>query len=153
MVADLLLDANVFMYAAGGEHPYRDSCRSVIRALARDDGRLGDRVACIDTELLQEVAYRYVSIGKAAVGRDLQASILRLDLPFLPVDEPAARTFLDLQRTHAPDLDRRQVSVRDLRRLAVMVRHGIPAILTADRDFDRFPGIERTDPREVTPAS
>ncbi len=147
-MARILLDANVFMYAAGGEHPYRDPARSIVQRLADSRG-LQPWTPCVDSELFQEIAYRYASIGKAHVGHQLQRHILALPLRVLAVDEAVVGAFIDAQAHHADALEHRRIAVRDLLHLAVMSVHGIGAILTADRDFDGLPGVRRVDLTEL----
>ena len=48
------LDANIFMYAAGAEHPYKAPCVEILARL-----EVGELQAVINTEILQEMLYRY----------------------------------------------------------------------------------------------
>ena len=50
----VFLDVNIPMYAAGQTHPYREPCAWLMTQVAR--GRIA---AAIDTEIIQEVLYRY----------------------------------------------------------------------------------------------
>jgi len=144
MAADMLIDANVFMYAAGGEHRYRGPCRTIVRMLGNQPA-LDGRTACVDTELFQEVAYRYASIGRPSTGREMQRAIRALGLRLLSVDAPVVDRFVELQETHGDALEQRRVSVRDLLHLAVMRAAGIDHILSADRDFELL-AVQRVDP-------
>lgn len=148
-MADALIDTNVFMYAAGGEHPYREPCRRVVSGL--QTGRVGPHRAVLDAELFQELAYRFVSIGRASVGLELQRNVLALSLPVLAVDAEVVSTFVRHQQTYAAELAARSVSVRDVLHLAAATRHGVGVVVTADRDFDRFREIVRLDPRALAP--
>jgi len=49
----VFLDANVVMYAVGGEHPYRLPCQQVMSAIANNT-----LTAAIDTEIVQEILHR-----------------------------------------------------------------------------------------------
>src|SRR5437879_3110109 len=49
-----LIDANVFFYAAGSPHPYRDASTETMRRIQR-----GEIEAAISTEILQEVLHYY----------------------------------------------------------------------------------------------
>ena len=60
MTEPTFLDVNVFMYAAGASHPYKSPC---LRTLADVETRLLSAV--INTEILQELLYRYSHIGMA----------------------------------------------------------------------------------------
>ena len=45
--------------------------------------------------------------------------------------------------------DHSNMRARDLLHVAVMRRLGVERIVSADRDFDRFPGVTRLDPVDV----
>ncbi len=150
MADTVLIDANIFMYAAGGPHAYREPCRQIVRTLATRGGRLRQSTAVIDAELFQEVAYRYASIGKAEIGRAMQESIRALGLPVIAIDEQVVDVFIELQRRLRASLTSSGPSVRDLLHAAAMQAHGVRTIVTADRDFDALPDIERLDPTEVS---
>ncbi len=66
----VFLDANVVMYAVGGEHPYRLPCQKVMVAIASDALR-----AAIDTEIVQEI----LPIISADRHFDLVEGIPRID--------------------------------------------------------------------------
>jgi len=100
----------------------------------------------VDTETFQELAYRYASIGRPAVGRRLQESLLTLGIAVLPVDRAVVDAFVGLQERYQHELEGRRVSVRDLLHAAVAVASGIETILSADRDFDLLAGVRRLDP-------
>jgi len=74
------LDVNIFMYAAGVPHPYKDPC---VRILS--DVETGVLVAAINTEILQELLYRYSHIKLADKGVQLCRGILEYPLTILPV--------------------------------------------------------------------
>jgi len=143
----VLIDTNVFMYAAGREHPHRGPCREVVRQLGT--GLVGGRTAAVDAELFQEIAYRYASIGRASLGLQMQRSVAALPLEFLPVDDEVIEAFMALQER--PDVTQAsaKICVRDLLHVAVMQRFGIETILSTDRDFDAIEGIERLAPEAI----
>lgn len=143
-MADALIDANIFMYAAGGPHPYRDPCRELVRGLGT--GTVRGHRALVDAELFQELAYRYASIGRSEVGWELQRSLLALSLPILAVDGQVIQAFLRHQSTYAALVRSRAVAMRDLLHLAVATRHGVTVVVSADRDLDRFAEVQRLDP-------
>ena len=149
MPADALIDSNVFMYAAGGEHTCREPCRRIVRALGSGNGSVSGWTAAIDTETYQEIAYRYASIGKAGAGRRIQRAIRSLPVRVLGVDLETLDRFVDLQETYEAAMQAGKVSVRDLLHVAAMLRHGVGAIVTADRDFDRIEEIQRVDPADL----
>jgi predicted nucleic acid-binding protein len=68
------------MYAAGKPHPYRAPC---IRILS--DVEKGLLTAAINTEILQELLYRYHRLGVADKGIQLCRQVLKLPLTVWPV--------------------------------------------------------------------
>ena len=138
-MADLepwFIDANVPMYAAGAPSEYKAACIAILEAAAS-----GKIVAVTDAEVIQEIAYRYWHIGKLAealeIARDFAAAIPRV----LPVDVQDAMAMLELLAAHP------QLTPRDALHCAVMKRHGISRIITADRHFTTIPDIVCMDPR------
>jgi predicted nucleic acid-binding protein len=67
----VFLDANVAMYAAGGEHPYRLPCQKVMAAIAGDALR-----AAIDTEIVQEILHRYGALQRYAEAVTVASDLL-----------------------------------------------------------------------------
>jgi predicted nucleic acid-binding protein len=132
------LDANVPIYAAGGEHPYREHCARIIVAAAR-----GDIDAVTDTEVIQEIAYRFHSVGRRTLGLQVAEEFLDVVTAVLPVTRADTARALALLRAHDFLLP------RDAIHAAVIGAAGLHTILTADRHFDRIPGITRIDPSEL----
>ena len=60
----LLVDANVFMYAAGSDHPNKPRAIRFLESVAA-----GETDAAVDAEVLQEILHRYRSIGRWKEGR------------------------------------------------------------------------------------
>lgn len=129
------LDANVFIYAAGRPHPYREPCVAILRAVAEDEIH-----AVASTEVLQEILHLYQRRGQSAQGAQLVRSILVLLPDLLPVE----RADLEL----AADLSERYPAVpaRDAVHAAIVVRRGLAGIVSADRHFDDMREVSRTDP-------
>lgn len=133
-----LLDTNVIVYAAGRSHPYRVPCERVLRAVY--DGSLS---ACVDSELLQELLYRYARIGEASRGRDLALEVLVLVPEVLPIGAAEIRRAIELGVKY-PGL-----SPRDLIHAAVALEHGIAEIISTNRDFDQIAELRRIHPKDV----
>ena len=55
------LDANVFMYAAGAPHAYKEPCVHILA-----DAETDKLNATVDTEIFQELLYRYSLIFSLA---------------------------------------------------------------------------------------
>jgi predicted nucleic acid-binding protein len=54
----ILIDANIFMYAAGRESPQRLPCQRFLERIVSGEGP----AACTDAEVLQEILHRYHSL-------------------------------------------------------------------------------------------
>ena len=131
------LDANVLMYAAGVAHPLREPCRE---ALAR---AIDQEVSLVtDAEVLQEILYRYFSIGREEVARAVYDSAIRLCDEVLPIDEGHTSRALELLLEHG------ELSPRDAIHAATMEDHGLERLLSTDRDFDALDQVERIYPAE-----
>ena len=132
----ILVDANVFMYAAGKPSPQRGPCQRFLRdVLAGLAGQV-----CTDAEVLQEVLHRYRSIGAADTGYRLFDAVLSLGIPILAVGEAEVAEARRLLAEHTA------LSTRDGVHLGVMRTNGVRSVLTYDRDFDAIPWVERREP-------
>jgi len=135
----IFVDANVPMYAAGKPHPMKDPCIRIVAAAAR-----AAHAFVSDAEVLQE--------------------LLHVSRRRLPADGPSPyASFAAVMADRVLAVEGRDVvaaarlgeavpegvSTKDLVHAAVMQRHGIARIVTADRDFDRVPDVERLDPARL----
>jgi uncharacterized protein len=131
------LDASILMYAAGDPHPLREPCRD---ALSR---AVSHRTTLVtNSEVLQEIIYRYFSIRKADTARVVYQSAVRLCTEVLPVAEEHTTRALDLLSKYPG------ISPRDAIHIATMESAGIKQILSTDRDFDNLREIRRMDPAQ-----
>ncbi len=132
------LDSNVPLYAVGSAHRLREPCRAVLRAVGD-----GDLEGVTSTEVLQEVLHKLLE----ARGRGDSRALGAYDR-FAELMEPQTKPVepIDLSRARALAETHTRLPARDLVHLAVMERHGLDAIVTADRHFDGLPGIRRLDP-------
>ncbi len=132
------LDVNVPMYAAGKDHPYKESCVWVLTEIA--NGRL-DTV--INSEIIQEVLYRYGAIQQWQIGAQMAQNLLDLVPTVLPVTTNDMKTAVSLFDQHAPQ----GVKARDVLHTAVMHNHQLTHIISTDKHFDQIDGITRLDPQ------
>lgn len=131
----LLLDANIPMYAEGGEHRYQQPCKQVME-LARCDSS----AYCTDTEVLQEILYVYFSRGETGRGIGVAQDLLGMFPTIIPITVSEITTAMQLMsQTHA-------LASRDAIHAAVVFEHGLEGIVSADQDYDRIPGLRRFDP-------
>jgi predicted nucleic acid-binding protein len=132
-----LLDVNVPMYAAGQAHPYKEACVWVMTEVA--ERRLD---VATDTEVIQEILYRYGELQEWETAITLATSVLDLVPVVYPVSLADARLAIDLFRHYALQ----GVKARDVIHVAVMRNRGLTRIISTDRHFDRIAGIVRMDP-------
>lgn len=128
----IFIDSNVPMYVAGREHPLRAPAQRFLTAV-----REGSVDACTSTEVLQEVLYRYASLQRLDLARDVYDLFVQICPVVFPV------TLADTDR--ARDLLAAGTGVRDAIHAAVMLNNGVTRIATFDRGFDSVPGVTRIE--------
>ena len=134
------LDVNIPMYAGGRAHRYKDACVWVMREIM--EGRLE---VATDTDAIQEVFYRYGSIGHLDTGVTMTNSLLDLVPVIYPVDVEDMRLAADLLPRYGP----KGVTPRDVIHAAVMMNRGIKEIISTDAHFDLIEAITRVDPESL----
>lgn len=128
----ILVDSNIPMYLVGAPHPHKlDAQRLLESALSAGEKLL------TDAEVLQEICHRYVAIGRREAIQPAFDAILGVVDEVLPIEREDAEAAKDIALRYA------DLSARDAVHLAVMGRQGIARIMTFDRGFDPYPGIER----------
>jgi uncharacterized protein len=132
------LDVNVPMYAAGKAHSYQDACSWVMTQIA--EGKLS---VAIDTEIIQEVLYRYGSLREWSIATSMSTNLLKLVPTIYSVTQADIRRAVQLFSDYGP----RGITARDLIHVAVMQNHGLTQIISTDAHFDRIVGITRLDPQ------
>jgi len=137
MAGTIFLDSNVFMYAAGSPHPYKDPC---IRILS--DLETGALKAAVNSETFQELLYRYSHIKLADKGVELCRELLKYPLTILPVTEADIRLAIDLFDNHRAS----GLKPRDAIHAATMQNNGISRLISADKDFEHLGIVTRLDP-------
>ncbi len=131
----VFLDTNVFLYAAGGEHPLKAPCGDILTRVAS-----GELDAVTSSEVLQELLYVLARRGLKVEGLRLATEVMDMFPDLLPV------TGADMQHACRILEDHPDLPVRDAVHGAVMSAHGITRIVTADTHFDDVTGIQRIDP-------
>ncbi len=137
MTETTFLDVNVFMYAAGAPHPYKNPCLRILT-----DVENGVLVVAVNTEIFQELLYRYSHIKLADKGIQLCRNILKYPLTILPITEADIRLAIDLFDTHRVA----GLAPRDAIHAATMQNNGISRLFSADKDFDHVSFVTRIDP-------
>ena len=139
-MAELFLDVNVPMYAAGKDHPYKESCTWVMTEIA--EGRIE---AVVDTEIIQEVLYRYGAIHQWRVGVTLAGNLLDIVSKIYPIQVADIRLAIKLFERYAPQ----GIPARDVLHIAVMRNNGLTQVISTDTHLDLIEEIERLDPKTL----
>lgn len=131
----VLLDSNVPMYAAGGEHLYRSPCQEVLRRVVA-----GEVDGLTNAEVHQEIVHRYLALGMPTKAREVSEDFETMVPRVLSISLDDVRVARNLSATY-PSLPG-----RDLLHVAVMLNNSVTKILSADRHFDAVGEIQRVDP-------
>jgi predicted nucleic acid-binding protein len=128
----IFLDTNVFLFAAGADHPLRRASQEILRRVAQ-----GDLVATSSSEVVQEILYVLYRRGLPAAAQELTRNTLLLFPDLLPVTRNDMALAADL-------LDRYpRISTRDAVHAATMLNNGLSKIVTSDDHFDEIQEIRR----------
>lgn len=131
----ILVDANIFMYAAGTSHRFKVPSVTFLHDAARLEYD-----CCVNTEILQEILHRYRSINRWEEGRE----VYRLAKKIVPTVESITSDILDraVELMDAyPEL-----MARDCLHAAHCLAAGLEGICSFDTDFDRISEIKRIEP-------
>ncbi len=138
----VFIDTAVPMYAAGGDHPLRVPCGRILAMINR-----GELDAVTSTEVVQEIAHRFLSMRRPDMAVRLANDVLDLFAPVLPV------THALMRRLPALIVQYPSLASRDLVHVATCIHEGITQIISPDRAFDRVAGLRRIDPTEFAEAT
>jgi predicted nucleic acid-binding protein len=132
-----LIDTNVFIYAAGRPHEYKQACVRVLDLLVTSelDGK-------IDTEVIQEVMYVFWN------RKEWDKAISMTDRLIRGFASPFAITLDTIRRARDVFAVSPAIGPRDAIHAAVVLEHGLEGIISTDRGFDAIPGITRFDPKD-----
>lgn len=133
-----LIDTNVFLYAVGREHHYKEICLRLMGEFGQ-----GRHEVNIDTELLQEVLHHFWSRGRHQDGLEM---FDRLVVGFpdpIPITIAEARSARDVLAEYP------RLQTRDAVHAAVVLNEGLEGIISADRGFDEIAGLTRFDPKDL----
>jgi uncharacterized protein len=137
-VRRFLFDTGVFVYALGGEHPYREPCRAIMI-----DGQRGLLASEASVELIHE--FMYVRCRQGVTRREAAADARDIaGTSRLHVVEPS-----DMERALGLWSTHERLDVRDAIFAAQALNRGIDAILSPDQGFDEVGGLERIDPADA----
>lgn len=134
----LLVDTNVFLYARGGDHPYRDPCRAVLRAAG--EGKV-ELVASV--EVFQELAHVLLRQRSDRLGVVDEVDEARSLCRLYAFDRHVLQIALDLVARYE------QLGVRDAVHAGTAIAAGVTSLVSADRAFDTVAEVRRIDPRDL----
>ena len=131
----ILVDSNIFMYAAGELHPNKKPSVAWLERVARAEVDV-----VLDAEVLQEILHRYRAIRRWKEGRKVYDQARRL----VPIVIPVGVEILDRARSLLDTHTR--LMARDALHAAVVLEHGLESVCSFDRDFDQIDGLKRIEP-------
>jgi len=137
MKEDYFIDVNIFMYAAGKEYPYKLSCITILDKIEKKELN-----AVINTEIIQEILYRYSRLGIPEKGIKLCEEVLAYPLTVLPITLSDVKLAVRLFEEY----HKKGLKVRDAIHSAVMKNNKLTKIITVDKDFDVITFVTRIDP-------
>ena len=131
----ILIDSNIFMYAAGCYHPNKEPSVAFLKNVAG-----GGIEVCVSVEILQEILHRYRSINRWKDGKNVYLQTRKI----IPVVEPITDEIL----TEAfKILDRYpNIIARDGLHAATCFILNLEGICSFDEDFDTIEGLQRFTP-------
>ncbi|OGP93893.1 MAG: hypothetical protein A2157_11635 [Deltaproteobacteria bacterium RBG_16_47_11] len=132
------IDANLIMYSLGGPHPLREPCKRVLERI-----KARELHVTTNTEVLQEVLYRYFSIKRHALGEIVYRSLVQICVTVMPVRVSDTDRALEILKSY------KVITSRDAIHAATMINNGIEEIISTDPHFDSIPEIRRTDPASL----
>lgn len=128
----VFVDSNVFMYAAGAEHPLKGPSLTFLRRAT-----VGEVQAVTSVEVLQEILHRYRRLDLPDVAATVYDLAVQICVEVLPVTIAETDVAVSLLAGSGG-------SVRDAIHAAVMRNAGIEGIATFDVGFDQL-GVRRVD--------
>jgi predicted nucleic acid-binding protein len=131
----ILIDTNIFMYAAGKESSQRLPCQRFLERIVGGEGP----AACTDTEVLQEILHRYSALKIPEIGFQLFDAVTHLGIPILAVTDRAMAEARRLLEEHP------LLSNRDCVHLGVMREHAIEEVLSYDGGFSEVSWVKRLE--------
>lgn len=130
----VFIDTNIFMYAIGEQHPHKEPSKEIVRKIVA-----GQVEGVINTEVLQEILYRYSAIGKPNIGFQLFDTLIDTFSIIWSIEREDAIEARQIQEKHG-------IKPRDAIHAATMKRNEIATLYSYDQDFDQIPEIKRITP-------
>lgn len=140
----IAVDTNVLVHAHRADSPFHDAAAACVRALAESRAAWGIPWPCLH-EFYAKVTHRRIfsppsSPAQATSQIDAWLESPRVSLLGESNDHwPRLRELLLAGKVEGP-------MVHDGRIAAICLAHGVDELLTADRDFGRFPALRTRNP-------
>ena len=132
------IDTNIMMYAAGKKSIYKEACLKVLDNISGYENEY-----YVNTEVFQEILYRYDNIGMRNFGIELTENMLELFNNILSIEEKDIYLSVSMMKKYE------QLLSRDAIIVANMLNNGIREIISVDKDFDKVSEINRIKPEEL----
>jgi predicted nucleic acid-binding protein len=133
------IDANLIMYSIGGPHPLREPCKKFLEKI-----KSREVLGVTNTEVLQEILYRYFSIERGLLGEIAYQSMIEFCIDVFPVRVMDTDKALEILKRV------KGITSRDAIHAATMIHNGINEIISTDPHFDLIPEIKRIDPTKLS---
>jgi len=140
----LFIDTNIVMYAAGKKHTYKNACARIISDIADGSFHRDIGTPVTDTEVFQEILYRYALVGRWESGILMCKRFVELGLEILPFDSSEVARMIILAEAYKG----KGIPPRDLVHVSVMINHGIRKIVSVDSHFDLINEVTRIAPED-----
>jgi hypothetical protein len=135
MTEPYFLDTNILMYAVGTEHPLKKPSLQILKKVS-----LGEIIAVTDTEVFQEIAYRYWSQKKWSIAVEVLNDYESIFDEIYPIESNHLSDYYSLLTEY------KFLSPRDAIHLAVMRSHHLKNICTTDQTFRKIPSLKVSFP-------
>lgn len=131
----IVVDTTVLVYAVGADHPLRDPCRALVKAVQE-----GTLLASTTPEVIQQLTHVRARRRSRADAVETARSYAQLFAPLLPVGAEDLDGGLRLFEQHE------RLGSFDAVLAAVAARRGADAIVSADRAFADIRHVRHLDP-------
>ena len=140
-IESFFLDTSIPIFAAGKPSEHKDACSRVLEKIENKELK-----AAIDTEVVQEILYRFHRLGMDKQGLELSQNLLRLGLRVLPVVRRDIEDTLPLFEKYSS----KGIPPRDVLHVAVMKNNGVNRVISVDRHFGNIiREVQRVEPTNL----
>jgi len=135
MTETVFIDTNIPIYAAGWAHPFKQPSLAFLQRIA-----LGEMEGVSDSEVLQEILYRFAAINEPQHGFAIFDDFIKGVPSILPVEKE------DVMLAREILMKSPGIKPRDAIHAAVMKNNDIRVIYSYDTHFDMIKGVRRKEP-------